>query len=266
MERDTSNDSELQKIEAALCDNLVRGLAGYDEAVEYEFESLFYKLLTLERDYQPSRYIHPSSIGGCKRKMYYVCMGEKPKRTRNSDLSMITRMGISSHLHDWVQELVAKLPGDKLHIANEVHIPEDSAAHIRYNMKGRCDTLISMKFDDGGEVSPLLLIDYKFISALQYSKTSSPKSNDVMQLTAYLFAFGCPKGALMYFNKDTSEHKTFFVDFNKDIWEEIVQDIITVQEAVKAEEPPNREINFFFCKNLCKYGWLCKPPLRSRLT
>lgn len=260
MERDSSVRSELQKVERAVRDNILRGLSGFTEDGLDELSDLLTAIMVDRDGYVPKPGIHPSSLGGCKRNMFYELKGvEAPKR--KSDPNMMFKLDVSSMMHEWIQAKMSRVPWGDLVVEHEVYIPKDSEAYVCYNMRGRCDTLISSK-----KGAPIAILDYKFIEADQFNRISQPDDKYVKQLIAYEYGFGCGTGLVIYFNKRfLAEKKIYEVPFNEDVWEEAITDIEEVTKAVEEDKEPAREIDFFVCKNLCRYNMLCKPPMRSRL-
>jgi hypothetical protein len=270
VERDTSYDDKLQDLERALRDNVVRRLPADDEArvaVEEEAERILTALITLRRPpmKKPIPGVHPSSIGGCKRLSYYALQGAERHPPMYADSEALERMSISSGLHDWIQSKIIKLPQHSLKVENELWIPDDSEAATLYNLRGKGDSVIYDLGSDG-ELRPAMIFEYKFISGAQFAKLREPEDKHKKQATTYMFAFNVPFTLFWYQNKDTTRKKVYAYVFETEKWTQVVEEIKFIQEAVRTNTMPKREVNYYVCRNICNYARKCKPPLRSRLT
>lgn len=260
MRRDTGTNCELQKVGRALRDNLVRGLSGFTTERLDELSSLLTSVMVHEKPYTPRPGIHPSSLGGCPRKLFYELKGIEAA-SPVVDPNFKLKLEMSKIMHDWIQQKMSTIPENDIHMQHEVNIPEDSEAHQQYGIRGRCDTLISI-----GSGRPLVVIDYKFIADGSFSRLNSPEDKYIRQLTAYMNGFFCPMSLLVYINKRYMANKRIFpVYYDEAIWDSIVEEIEFVRESVRKDDLPPRRVDYFVCRNLCRYASICQPPTRSRL-
>ena len=260
MERDSSIDSELQKVGRALRDNLVRGLSGFTEERVEELNSLLTQIMVCEEPYTPSPGVHPSSLGGCPRKLYYEVQGiEAPPPKVDANFKL--KLEMSKIMHSWIQEKMSAVPSDQLTMQHELPIPKDSDAFMEFGIRGRCDTLISL-----GSDRPLIVIDYKFIADGTFNRLTKAEDKYVRQLSAYMRGFFCPVSLLVYINKRYMANKLIFpIVYDESVWDSIVSEINYINECIaKGEEPP-RKVDYFVCRNMCRYASICQPPTRSRL-
>lgn len=263
MGRNADHDTQLPSLERALRDHILRRLSEpsreKDEELALDFDDILENILLLERKRKPRPGIHPSSLGGCRRKMYYEAIGAPRKEPPSPDKRLKMKMSVSSGLHNWIQGKF-NATGEHLIIAHEVPVPETTEAFVSYSIRGTCDTLVSLP-DTGANI---LIVDYKFISSAEFKKLSAPKQQHIRQITAYMFSFHCPLAILEYADKDSTRRKPFYVPFDHSVWKDIVEEIRFVQEAKRLERIPPRQTDFFVCKTICKYTQICKPPLKSR--
>lgn len=269
MERDASYDDKLQELERSLRDNVLCRLPGDADRLEEcakALDGILGEIMVLDKErVEGTPGVHPSSLGGCKRLSYYALKGTDRHANPSADPNLKLKMLVSSALHDVFEERMSKLPQKLLKIVSEEWIPDGSDAATLYNMRGKADEVI-YQLSSGGALRPFMVWDYKFVSGPQFSRIRAPEHKHLCQLTAYMFGFSAPTGALIYVNKEDIVQRTVFcVSFDTKLWLEVSNEIRVIQEAVNKDVPPPREVDYFVCRNICKYGWTCKPPYRSRL-
>lgn len=198
-------------------------------------------------------YHHPSSLAGCTRNLFY-CRSGIPGR-ENTELNLRLRFDTGHAVHGQLNKYVAAM------------YPEDEA---------QTDVPLSLPgLYLGGEADMIVwgkvVIDFKTAATKSFSKVRPPiitpegevrpssMKGYVWQVHAYMAMSDIPMALILYYNKDNSRIMEVPVPFNLRVWEQIEQKIDTVEAAFETGEVPEREIDPFFCKNMCAYFAECKP-------
>ncbi len=184
---------------------------------------------------------HPSAISGCKRALYYDRIGTEPKSCWNFETLMFFDLGHA--LHDMVQKrLEDELPGFQ---------PEVTVSFEELKLYGHCDGVF-------GEQDWVLEI--KTTGSSTFNSMIRPKSDHVKQIHCYMAGLDIPRCQLVYVNRDNGLLKKFNVYWDDEVWQGIVETISSIEEAVKNNEPPLREISRWTCRT-CKFKHECKPDI-----
>jgi CRISPR/Cas system-associated exonuclease Cas4 (RecB family) len=186
---------------------------------------------------------HPSSIKGCKRAMYYDRIGTKPVQRIDAPLRMLFDMGHA--LHDMIQKYYQQMPG----FESEVKI-EFSPLHIY----GHCDGVF--KKQDW-------VLEIKTVGESVYRTLVRPSIAHIWQIHCYMFALDIPRTQLLYVNRASGSKRLFKVEFSNDIWDDVIGILSYVEDHVKRQEPPPKEISGYVC-GTCKFYNECKPEFGGR--
>ena len=184
---------------------------------------------------------HPSSLTptACKRALYYDRTGEQPESRIPPDLRMIFDMGHA--LHDMLQAKLEKEFDD--------FVSEVSVQHEDLHIVGHCDGV----FKDKDWV-----LEIKTVGESVFKSLVRPKKEHVYQVHCYMFALDIPRCQLLYIARATGQMRTFVVEFDHDVFQEIVNTIKTVEHFVEQGEEPPKEPNKWVCRT-CKFQHVCKP-------
>ena len=184
---------------------------------------------------------HPSSLTptACKRALWYDRTGEAPESRIPSDLRMLFDMGHA--LHDMLQEKLEKEFGT---FESEVFISNDDLKIV-----GHCDGV----FRDQDWV-----LEIKTVGESVFKSLVRPKKEHIYQVHCYMFCEDIPRTQLLYVARATGQMRLFKIEFDNDIFQEIVDVIKTVEEFVEAGEAPPKEPNKWVCRT-CKFQHVCQP-------
>lgn len=212
---------------------------GFDE---FDVNEELEKALTAENNKPWDRRIgvyHPSSLGKCKRNLYYDRIGVLPVRNNTVDQQVIFQMGHATHW--WVQNMFRSFSPD---FKDEV-----SAKNDELFIGGSCDGVFAARG---------WLLEIKSIGNDGFTSLVRPLPDHVEQIHAYMVALKIPRAQLLYVNRNNGARQRFRVFFSEDIWKKILADIEEVENAIKTEEPPERKVDFMMCRS-CKFAYVCQP-------
>ena len=209
---------------------------------EFDVASLFQKLVLKENERPWTRKVncyHPSAMSGCKRAIYYDRIGTEPKACW--DLQTLMYFHLGHALHDMVQDkLLAEVPGFQSEIT--VDFPA-------LNIYGHTDGVFAEED---------WLLEIKTMGSSSFNSLIRPKKEHVEQVHCYMAGTDIPRAQILYVNRDNGLTRGFKVYFDEEIWQGVVATIAEVEEHVKSEEPPAREVSRWTCRT-CKFKWECKP-------
>lgn len=226
---------------------------------------------------------YPSSVGHCKRKVAYQMLGYPAKPKEGRSLLVLDN---GTYFHERMEkyfEEMGILIAPELKLKNdELRISGRSDAIIWNYMKhpGQVypdDQVIKLyrpTYDEDGNekeelvyeglASDVLIVEFKSIGSKQYNRylpKDRPKREHEMQLQLYFYLTGIRAGMVYYENKDTQEHKYYYVKYNQQLVDEIVRDIKLIISYVDKGMLPDRdyEPDSFQC-TYCDFRHLCYPP------
>ena len=184
---------------------------------------------------------HPSSLhpNACKRALWYDRTGEAPKSQIPHDLRMIFDMGHA--LHDMLQGKLEK-EFDSFESEVPVSAPE---LHI----VGHCDGV----FRDTDWV-----LEIKTVGESVFSSLIKPKKEHIYQIHCYMYALDIPRCQLLYVARATGKMRMFKVEFDKQVFDEVLDIINTVEDHIEEGTVPHREVNKWVCRT-CKFLHVCEP-------
>lgn len=226
---------------------------------------------------------YPSSVGSCKRKVAYQMMGYpgKPKQGR-SVLILDNGTYFHERMEKYYEEmgiLVApelKLKDAELRISGrsdaiiynfmkETEGPIEGDEWIKlykpaYNEEGN-ETGEELVYE--GWASDVLIVEFKSAkdkSYEDYTPKTKPQKKHEMQLQLYFYLTGIRAGMVYYENKNTQDHKYYYVEYNQAMVDEIINDIKFVIEHIDKGTLPEREFQptSFECR-YCDFRDICHP-------
>ena len=196
-----------------------------DEHLRIYLQYLHDEQITTEVETHLNRYqsrstgIHPSSASkkkGCLLKLYYECTTDiKPQNLHDQKMQLTWDIG--TLLHDTFQTHLRAMYDDQF----EAEVPlVDHDLHI----KSRTDGIFS--FDN-----------YRFILEMKSIKEggnfgwetvqAKPMEDNVRQAHFYMKLADVPFALIFYLNKNAGEWKEHAVVFNQNIWDSIMDDVVT---------------------------------------
>lgn len=249
-----------------LVQNVVKNQEPQDKFL-YELDETM-SVLDLRERKAPSMTYKPSSLGGCKRNMYFQVTGaEQDKIKKNSGLIGICESGTSRHeiLQTWVSrmyecgfncEWVDVETYLEEHPVTGTIVREKSGMETKcynkvLNISFLCDGII--KFD--GEY---YILEIKTEDNFKNQKRLVPEKKHMVQATAYSVCLGIDKVIFLYENRNYCTRKSYLVNVTDDMKNDlVVSEIEEVQSYVdRGQVPPKTEEK----KNCtyCNYKEECK--------
>jgi CRISPR/Cas system-associated exonuclease Cas4 (RecB family) len=214
---------------------------------------------------------YPSSVGACRRKIAYQMLGYPGKPIPGKNL-LIMENGTSFH-------------NRMEHIFGEMGImiaPELKLVHEELRISGRSDAIVWNWFKKEevendevitlrdiedkvvyeGPQSDVLIVELKSINNKNWDKLPKtlPKMEHRMQLQLYMYLTGIRQGVVYYENKDNQDQKYFYVAYNPEMVEKIINDIRYVIKHIDENKLPERDYPpvSFQC-TYCDYKDMCRP-------
>ena len=230
---------------------------------------------------------YPSSVGSCRRKIAYQMMGYpgKPKEGRN-----VLILDNGTYFHERMEkyyEDMGILVAPELKLKDEeLRISGRSDAIIYNFMKEKegpveGDEIIELYkpvYDEEGTetgtelvykgwASDVLIVEFKSAkdkSYEDYTPKTKPQKKHELQLQLYFYLTGIRAGMVYYENKNTQDHKYYYVTYNQKMVDEIIADIKFVIEHIDNGTLPEREFQptSFDCR-YCDFRDICHPILNT---
>ena len=171
---------------------------------------------------------HASTSGNCVRRNYYDF-----KRDPEPGPSAWPHFTLGNVLED-VFEDALRVRFGKRYVKNAMPIKLE---FDDFHVVGETDPVI---VDDSGNVDHLW--EVKTTGNLKYTK-DGPKQEHMYQIHCYMMALGITddSASIVYINKYNLETQTHVVQFDHEIWMDIVDRFERLHEALLADEPPDIE-------------------------
>lgn len=184
--------------------------------------------------------IYPSEIGFCIRRNWYLYT--LPKQL---ELRVLKLFQAGSFVHNWFISVFLNSfqKGKVKYFSYEepcVYKGDD------WIIKGRYDDMIGIKVK--GE---LRLFEIKSVAGLE--RVVKPSRHHKMQLIFYLKTLGLKKGWIVYVDRRYLDIKVFKVEFNHEIFNEIIKRATFLAEHLAKKKLPFPEAKFN-----SKMMWMCK--------
>jgi len=202
------------------------------------------KYFESQKDRERDRKFHVSEVGNCDRALYFDFLGYEKE-----EIDAATRMkfhnGNVSH-----RKIVSILLGcnDINVVGAEVTIPENDL------ITGRADLVVSLD-------NQLYVVDIKTIADYGFnllSSVSDISKNYIYQIQLYMHFLKIPNGIILFENKNTNEMKEFFISYNKDLCEKLIERMknlkIKIDNKIVPEKP--YDLEDWQC-NYCRFKKVC---------
>ena len=214
---------------------------------------------TVVQDRDIDGMFHPSSVGGCRRRLSYALVREMPKHRIPTKLRRTFQHGHSIHvmLQSWMHTAFNADIGEyTCSFRDEVSINRTFLAK-KHNIAGSADGLIELI--RGDEVIRIVY-EAKSASHSSWSGVGSPMPKHITQANMYATCLEASHILFDYYNKDKDVHKYFLVEQNEAKWLETVDELTAVVDRLNEGELMDREANSFECRT-CQYYHVCTPEL-----
>lgn len=219
--------------------------------------------------FRPGKRLSPSSIGGCKRAAVFQFAGIRGHRRVDPRSESIFETGDWYH-HKWqsiFRDMELVLGSDRIKVGGI----EEQATYPKLYIMGYLDLRVQLPVDG---VMRWITVDVKSINDRGFravSDAGEPLPSHKKQVTTYCRAAKTRYGAVLYENKDNSEHLFYLFEYDKSLWAEVRVWCQDVLGALGKKKLPQRhedcqQGNFEYerCphKKLC-YGRLDRVQLRQ---
>ena len=215
----------------------------------------------------PSKTFKPSSIGGCKRNIYFQLTGAAQSAERSScGLIGICESGTDRHIR--LQEAICKMKENgidceyidvadyvKNHNLTDVEIVSKSGIETKcynkvYNISFLTDGIIRYK-------NRYYILEIKTEISNKFWNHSDVRPEHKAQGVTYFLSFGIPDILYLYENRDTLEKKAFMFHATDEMVEEIKDTMGYVNRCVEEDTIPPKEEEKNKCQ-YCNYSELCE--------
>ncbi len=207
-------------------------------------------------------FFHPSSLGGCLRRLWYAFMYTEPQHRIPLKLRYCFEHGHS--VHDWMQsQLIAALGQiEGLDIHCEISIRDDrwvlpDSYAFKNNLAGSADGLIIIN-EDGQEKR--LIYELKTASVSVWDKLTKPNPKHIEQASVYAECLGAEDILFQYYNKNTDLSKFFYVKKDPERLENISNTLQSIIGLATTGEAPIKKYNKWECST-CPYYYTCRPEM-----
>jgi CRISPR/Cas system-associated exonuclease Cas4 (RecB family) len=195
--------------------------------------------LVAPRDEAPNPF-RLSSAGKCARRLAYEL--HYPEELPKVEPRVVAIFELGSLIHDWLREKLAAQHGERFH---SVEKPVELEVDPGFVVSGHVDGILET------QEGPVLL-DIKSASdrsARNMVSWGVPYDYRA-QVNAYLEATGIRKGALVVYNKNTSEITTLPVDHDPTVVAQVRERFRKVRRSTPESLPPREHI---FESQACRY-------------
>jgi len=202
---------------------------------------------------------HPSSVGGCRRRLSYALLREEPRHRIPTKLRRTFQHGHSIHdmLQKWMHRAFNSDIGEySATFEDEVSITRTPLAE-KHNIAGSADGLIVLT---KGEEEIRVVYEAKSASNSSWSGVGSPMPKHITQANIYASCLEASHILFDYYNKDKDVHKYFLVERSEEKWNAAIALFAGVVDALNQGELMEPEPNTFECKT-CQYYHSCRPEL-----
>jgi len=198
-------------------------------------------LLSLNGPYRTGGWIHPSSIGKCRRGVYYELMDAPGEMVDEADERKLPEVG--NAIHRMVQEwITARTSAKEFTSETRMRFPA-------FKFSFRCDGIFVVKD---------WVLEIKTISDSAFTALQVPRPQDLGQVHCYMYTLDIPRCILLYVNRNTGEMKEFKVYFSDKIWRDKVLAVLAAvyEHRDKGTRPP-RPKSKYECER-CKFRRHCE--------
>lgn len=215
----------------------------------------------------PSKTFKPSSIGGCKRNIYFQLIGcEQDKDRSSSNLIGICESGTDRHIR--LQTAICNMRNngidcEYIDVADfveqrnltDIEIVEKSGIETKcynkkYNISFLTDGIIRYK-------KKYYILEIKTEMSTKYFTHLTVRPEHISQGVTYFISFGIPDVIYLYENRDTLDKKAFLLTVTEEQKNEVINTIKYINKCVSKNIVPDKEEDKHKC-TYCKYKEKCK--------
>lgn len=214
----------------------------------------------------PTDTFRPSSLAdGCKRMLYYQRKGLGGD-SKLKDVSIIEICDNGTDRHDRIQKTIQQMEGvEWVDIEEHVKQLKDrniSTEFVSWNSdktEARCKNEdLHIYFQCDGLIrynDKLIILEIKTMNSYTYNKANQPIEKHIRQATCYGMGLGVDDILFIYEDRNFMNKKLFHYTLTDEDKEYIVNKIESVEEALKTDTVPKKELDkCLYCskKEYCK--------------
>ena len=182
-----------------------------------------------------------TDAGKCPRAVFFK-FKNAPREPIDARLMRIFEHG--ENIHRNIFNILYRL---RMGVVTEVPIPSQEI------ISGRADAILCTEGQN-------YVLDIKSMNSMIFRKLQEPKEENVLQIQLYLHYFNIKKGILLYIDKDRQEMKEFFVDYNPELVEGLLDKFYALKDQVEKNVLPKRLEDYprnWQCQ-YCSFRDVCK--------
>jgi len=182
-----------------------------------------------------------TDAGKCSRSVFFK-FKNAPRQPMDARILRIFERG--ENIHRSIFNILYRL---RLGVVTEIPIPSQEI------ISGRADAILCVGNEN-------YVLDIKSINSMIFRNMAAPKEENVYQIQLYLHYFNIKKGILLYIDKDQQEMREFFVDYDPELVEGLLDKFYALKDQVEknilpsrlADYPRNWQCNYCAFKDVCK--------------
>lgn len=216
----------------------------------------------------PSQTYKPSSLGGCKRNIYFQVTGASLDEAKNSSSGIIGICETGSARHEILQTWVSRMNECGYDcewvdveqflstrevagtIVKEKNGMETKCYNELFNISFLCDGII--KYD-----GKYYILEVKTEDNFKFQKRVTAERKHIAQATAYSICLGINQVIFLYENRNYCTRKSFLVEITDDMKQEVIGEIEEVENYIAENEIPPKSTDKKDCQ-YCNYKTMCK--------
>lgn len=242
-------------------------------AENVSFEDKFLKLYNeavmreAERTAQliPTDYFRPSSMGGCKRMLYFMrTKAEQDAEERSVQLEEICNSGTDRHLR--IQKLFEDIPELELYdleqIVKEANFKGINTEFVGWNTdhtEARCkNDDLSLYFQPDGVgrfMGKEIIVEIKTESTYQFNMRFEPKEEHRIQATCYALGLGFDYILFFYEDRNFCSKKPYLIKVTDEMRQVVIDKINYINSCITTGTLPDKEEDK--C-TYCQFKTACK--------
>ena len=182
-----------------------------------------------------------TDAGKCPRAVFFK-FKNAPREPMDARIMRIFEHG--ENIHRSIFNILYRL---RLGVVTEIPIPSQEI------ISGRADAILCVENEN-------YVLDIKSINSMIFKRMTSPKEENVYQIQLYLHFFNIKKGILLYIDKDQQDMKEFFVDYDEQLCNSLLEKFKALKNQVDTNIVPSRLADYprnWQC-GYCQYKEVCK--------
>ena len=197
----------------------------------------FYVKKNYERDRE---HFYITDAGRCARAVYFQ-FKKYPKKEMEARILRLMSHGDYTHMR-----IMSVLFSLGLVKAAEIEIPKQEIVN------GRADAIVSLK-------NEIYILEIKSINRTKFAVLKQPDLDHIKQVQLYLHYFNIAKGILLYECKDTQDIKEFFLDYDKELVNKLLNSFDKLKKEIDENKIPEipEDLEAWKC-GYCPYLEECK--------